>query len=372
MADAPQNLADSILRVRNDLADTLFAQAEVIADSGRGVRVNMLGTNSTWPCLSSYTPIVGDIVLMAGSPGSWVCLGSLEGRGRLDVTTLNASGTVTSDRVVTAGLTVNGGATVNGFAVILGNIDATSFTSGDTTVNGSGIAGPSGQFGGVVINGGGIDCNNRSIGGIVNADMVTLSCGSSHINSGGFSGIGAGFSGNVTANDMTTSAGYYTYGSYQGGAYRSNHSNCAINWSNDDAAGVVAWDGSVFKGIRSSNFATVPSWRRLKMDFQTTEEYLGETALDVVKRLDIRAWRHDPDLASFADGKTYYGLMLEELPEPLVTPGADDEDGSSYDVGSMVNVALKAIQDQQEHIEALTARVETLTARVEALEAARE
>lgn len=77
MPDAPRGLADVITRMRNELAQSMFAQAVVVSSTTRGITVTMYGSNSTWPYLHSYTPRVGDVVIMAGSPGSWVCLGTI-------------------------------------------------------------------------------------------------------------------------------------------------------------------------------------------------------------------------------------------------------------------------------------------------------
>lgn len=58
--------------------------------------VDVAGSTTTWPFLSTYSPRVNDVVWLAGPPGSWVCIGTVSGIGRGDFTTLFVGGGVVS------------------------------------------------------------------------------------------------------------------------------------------------------------------------------------------------------------------------------------------------------------------------------------
>lgn len=141
--------------------------------------------------------------------------------------------------------------------------------------------------------------------------------------------------------------------------------------------------GNQFRGIYSTNFATVlPSWRGLKREVRPTEEFLGRSALSVVRDLEIAAWKYDPDQIDEHDtDEQHYGPMLDEVPQELIVdlpapppvgsqPGgidpplpAERDDRHSYDRDKVLSLALAAIQD-------LAAENAALRARVDALEAA--
>lgn len=138
----------------------------------------------------------------------------------------------------------------------------------------------------------------------------------------------------------------------------------AVRWGADGAFEVCSRDGTIFKGIRSSNFETdTPSWRRLKTGHRPLREVLGHSALDEVNGLDISAWRYDPDTApDLADGVEHIGLHYDELhPKLLNRRVADDgEVREGLDLRQMLNVALAAVQDLSREVVELRGRVDAL------------
>ena len=75
----PARLADVLQRARDHDASQFVTQAEVIATPGAGMVTVDLDGPQTWPHIGSYGPVVGHVVVLAGGPGWWVCLGSPSG-----------------------------------------------------------------------------------------------------------------------------------------------------------------------------------------------------------------------------------------------------------------------------------------------------
>ncbi|MFC0546939.1 hypothetical protein [Kutzneria chonburiensis] len=60
----------------NALRDNLVTTATVSGTSGTKVIVTMQGASLTLPRLTSYTPTVGDVVIvLTAFPGAWLVLG---------------------------------------------------------------------------------------------------------------------------------------------------------------------------------------------------------------------------------------------------------------------------------------------------------
>jgi hypothetical protein len=77
-----RKVRDALARRQDELIEGLIAQAQVTAVGTNTVTVRFPGgaasSDQAWPRLRSYTaPVVGDLALMVGRPGSWVALGPL-------------------------------------------------------------------------------------------------------------------------------------------------------------------------------------------------------------------------------------------------------------------------------------------------------
>lgn len=75
----PSRLADALQRARDADASQFVTQAAVTATPGGGMVTVDLDGPQTWPHIGSYSPVVGHVVVLAGGPGWWVCLGSPSG-----------------------------------------------------------------------------------------------------------------------------------------------------------------------------------------------------------------------------------------------------------------------------------------------------
>ena len=169
----------------------------------------------------------------------------------------------------------------------------------------------------------------------------------------------------LTARSVTASA-TVTAGTVvmTGNSISSRDRDGAVRWGSDGAFEIASRDGSIFKGIRSSNFETdTPSWRRLKTGHRSLTDVLGHRALDEVIGYDISAWRYDPDAApELADGREHIGLHYDEVHPRLLNRrvGADGEVREGLDLRQMLNVALAAVQDLSADVAALRSRVTEL------------
>jgi hypothetical protein len=68
--------AEATTRAIRDLRASLRKTGKVTGTSGQKVIVTVAGSSITLPRLSSYTPTVGDVVIIDSTlPGSWIILG---------------------------------------------------------------------------------------------------------------------------------------------------------------------------------------------------------------------------------------------------------------------------------------------------------
>lgn len=70
------NQEEAIARAIKELRDSLRKTGKVTSISGKKVFVTVGGSSMKLPRLASYTPTVGDAVIIdSAQPGSWIVLG---------------------------------------------------------------------------------------------------------------------------------------------------------------------------------------------------------------------------------------------------------------------------------------------------------
>lgn len=140
--------------------------------------------------------------------------------------------------------------------------------------------------------------------------------------------------------------------------------------ANDNIAG-----GGLFAsvGVWSPAYNPAASRRDRKTHVRPLTEYLGRSACEVVDALDVCAWQYDPEKApTYADGVDRVSFMVDDLEQvapQLVIPrdpahaeaesGSEDTD-DTYNMITMLNVALAAIKEQGQAIAELKSRVAAL------------
>lgn len=149
---------------------------------------------------------------------------------------------------------------------------------------------------------------------------------------------------------------------FRGDYVRSDTYDGAIRWNPNGAVECVNYAGSAYRGIYATNFAPPPSWRAYKIDQRPLADYLGASPGTVIDRLDLASsWTYDPAAQSFDDGtEERIGPKLDEVPEALRIDRTDPdtgEDRSSWEIGSMLTVALAEIQSLRARVAELEARL---------------
>lgn len=66
---------DAIEQARQQILAGMWATGTVSGTSGTKVVASIKGGSMTIPRLSSYTPVVGDTIIVASTPIGWICLG---------------------------------------------------------------------------------------------------------------------------------------------------------------------------------------------------------------------------------------------------------------------------------------------------------
>lgn len=69
------DIAAAVEQARRQIMDSLWKTATVSGTSGTKVIVSVDGGSMTLPRLTSYTPTVGDVVLIAARTGGWFVVG---------------------------------------------------------------------------------------------------------------------------------------------------------------------------------------------------------------------------------------------------------------------------------------------------------
>lgn len=85
-------LLAATLKTREDATSTAtWATGSVTSSTATTVTVDVAGSPITCPYFRSYAPLSGDVVMLAGAPGQWYCLGSITPGSSAAVTAQNVT-----------------------------------------------------------------------------------------------------------------------------------------------------------------------------------------------------------------------------------------------------------------------------------------
>ena len=313
--------------------------------------------------------------------------GSIQLNGS-DVLTIDSSGNLTAPNnlTVTGTVTQTGGATFNGG--ISGNVafdtdtlyvDATNNRVGIGTsspsvkLDVSGVVGGSGSgfnpgttawvsaaFKGTGAYGGGISFVDGSNGATIYAGAQNLIFGNGATSGGTLERMRIDSSGNLLINSTTTTSGLpaqlFVKGNGSSGQYGIGigYGTSALQWRvmymNSGDGNLYFHNGNNYANLSSAGAWTNASDERLKNNIVDIKY-----GLDAVLNTQPRSYKMNEIAGDFI------GFVAQELQTviPEVVSG-DPEVQLGVDYGSLVAVAFKAIQEQQDIIKALETRIQVL------------
>jgi len=341
----------------NDLAKTVARGVPAMRDASENVLE--LNPGATFPLLTSRPNDVGQayvdgtiqVVDRTGQEWRDLAAGTITGGG--GATELNSGGidtkalTVRSYLDVASTVYATSSQVYDAYAerVHCGNaiMNSGGFGIGNSWMNNDGHWGPNGSFGGVVINGGGINVGGRGVWNGGTIDGALHYSGGAYFNGGGFTGPAASLGGVVI-----NGGGIDTYGRNV--------------WAyNLYCAGISAWSGGSFFNLAYA-FLVPYSDRRMKHDIVDVDQ---AEAFDHFLALRPREfeWNDHPE-----QGRVR-GFVADEMPERFQRQaGLDDDDEplGGYDLGEVVTTTVGAVQALSAKLDAATEKITALTARLDA------